>query len=134
MSGLMPKFGRSIFSVAFGKPGWESIEPWKDAQANQLRMNSTSSPRRVLAESGQDWEEVVTERVDDNGLAIDLAMTRCDETKKRFPQFAEDVNWREFLGEKPKLTAVGVGAGSRQRQRKNREQSRTAPEREQAAA
>ena len=103
---LVARGGGSIFRVGFGKPGWASIEPFKDAMAAEKRMQTgQTSPRRILAETGLDWPDVVKERVDDYGLQIETAMKRRQQTREMFPD--EEVDWREFLGQQPKLLPAG---------------------------
>lgn len=99
--------GRSIFDVAFKLPAWESIEPFKDAQALQLRMTTGQiSPRRALAELGLDHTDVINETTEDNQFSIEAAMARCRETIERFPEY--EVNWREFLRNNRALLPAGI--------------------------
>lgn len=93
-------------------PTWPYIEPLKDASADLLRMrNALSSPRRIQAERGRDWEEVAEEIVQDNVYAIRLAKAAATELNAEFPD--EPVHWREVLSlPTPDGVTVAVGGGS----------------------
>jgi lambda family phage portal protein len=78
-------------------PGWPYIEPFKDAQADNLRIEKhCTSRRRVLAERGQEWEEIAPEIAQDNGLLIRHAIEESNLINADFPDAG--VTWREILG------------------------------------
>lgn len=103
----------------WSRPSWPYVEPLKDAQADSHRLeNGLVSPRRLFAERGHDFNEHVTETVDDLSFAISRAKKRCLEINKKFPD-DDPVHWRELLylpmpqGVKTTIKAdSGAGFGS----------------------
>ncbi len=93
----MQKAGKiDLFRHAFNPPSWPYIEPFKDAQTDALRLaKCLISPRRLHAESGREWTEIVDETVEDNGYAISAALTKAAEINKAFPD--ANVQWRDVL-------------------------------------
>lgn len=76
-------------------PGWPYIEPMKDAQAAALQLKTMqTSPRRMQAQLGRKWADVVRESVEDNKLAIQQAIAAMQDTKKAT---GVDVPWQMFL-------------------------------------
>lgn len=53
--------------------GWQWVDPVKEAQATEieLRMNSTTL-RAVCAQKGEDWEEVLRQRIREEALEMEL--------------------------------------------------------------
>jgi hypothetical protein len=87
----------NIFNHRWNKPGWRYIEPLKDASADLLRVrNALTSPRRLHAERGDDWEEVAREIVEDNAHAITIAKTAALKMNAAFPS-DDPVHWRELI-------------------------------------
>lgn len=75
--------------------GWAYIDPQRDAQADKLRMeNMLVSPRDLATERGYDFDEIVTETVEDNEKAI----ARAQEAAERLSTDDSPVSWREVLG------------------------------------
>lgn len=91
------KSGIAIFNHVWNLPTWNYIEPVADAQgdAEQLK-NALTSPRRLHAARGKDWEEVSEEIVADNSYAIDNAMAKAAEMNAKFPQ-GPAVLWRDLI-------------------------------------
>lgn len=89
---------RDLFNHKWNTPSWAYIEPMKDAQADALRLqNGLVSPRRLFAERGSaSWEDVATESVEDNAIAIQKAKKRAATINKRFPDDVP-VHWRELI-------------------------------------
>ena len=82
---------------AFHTPTWRYIEPYKDAQADALRLESgLSSPRRVHAERGIDWDDLCVEIVDDHFKAIQYAKQRAIELNSGTDD-GSPVTWRDLL-------------------------------------
>ena len=78
-------------------PSWAYIDLLKDAQGNALRLKTNqTSPRRLLAETiGADWEDIVSETVEDNSLAIQAAIKEANKINDKFPD--ANVNYRELI-------------------------------------
>jgi len=91
------KVGERIFQHNWNLPTWSYIEPVADAEgdATQLR-NALTSPRRLHAARGKDWEEIVDESVDDNAYAIEKAAKQAAAINAAFPN-APAVNWRDLI-------------------------------------
>src|SRR5690606_5927085 len=63
--------GLDIFAHAWTAPRWPYIEPYKDAQADVLRVEKRhTSPRRLLAEHSLDIDEIRAEIIADNEALI----------------------------------------------------------------
>jgi len=68
-----------------------------DAQGDALRIqNALTSPRRLHAEGGRDWEEVADEIVQDMSYAVELAKQRAAVINTRYKDGAP-VHWRELI-------------------------------------
>lgn len=95
---IADRIGMKIFGHRWNAKTHGYIEPLKDATANRLRQESLqTSPRRLHAELGQDWFEVVDEIVDDNAYAIRKAVKKCEELRKEFPDQLGNLQWRELM-------------------------------------
>lgn len=76
-------------------PGWPYIEPVKDTTSDLIQVrNGMISQRRMQAKLGRDWDDVSTEIVDDNGMAITKAIVKAQDIQK---ETGEQVHWREVL-------------------------------------
>lgn len=86
-----------IFNHNWNLPTWSYIEPVADAlgDAEQLK-NALTSPRRLHAARGKDWEEVSEEIVNDNIFAIDLAAKRAAEFNAENPA-SPQLTWRDLI-------------------------------------
>lgn len=107
--------GVDIFGHKWNRPEWPYIQPLDDASTDLLRQrNVLSSPRRIQAERGRDWEEIALETIEDNAFAIVAAKKKAAQINKRFPE--DPVHWRELVslptpdGVTVKVAAMG-GAG-----------------------
>lgn len=81
-------------------PGWEYLEPNKDRAADVSGLqNAMTSRRRWSAKREGDWSTLYPEIVDDNFVAIDYALTRTAELRKKHAAAIPDLNlhWRELL-------------------------------------
>jgi lambda family phage portal protein len=88
--------GVDIFGHVWNLPTWSYIEPVADAEgdATQLR-NALTSPRRMHAARGKDWETIAEEIIDDNVYAIERAnkaAARINATNPLAP-----VTWRDLI-------------------------------------
>jgi lambda family phage portal protein len=91
------KLGDVIYRHNWNLPTWSYIEPVADAEgdATQLR-NALTSPRRLHAARGKDWEEIAEESVADNAFAISAAAKQADELNAAFPN-SPKVTWRDLI-------------------------------------
>ncbi len=89
--------GDAIFRHNWNLPTWSYIEPVADAQgdAEQLK-NALTSPRRLHAARGKDWEEIADESIEDNAYAIQKAQAQAAKINAAFPS-APQVNWRDLI-------------------------------------
>lgn len=93
---LAAKLGPAIFNHAWTAPRWPYIEPFKDAQADALRIEKRqTSPRRLLAERSLDIDEIRREIVADNKALILACLEARDEILERFPD--AEITWRTLL-------------------------------------
>lgn len=91
------KSGVDIFGHTWNPPNWPYIEPMKDAAADLLRVrNVLTSPRRLHAERGRDWETIADETVQDNAYAIRLAKAEAAAINTEFTD-SNPVHWRELI-------------------------------------
>jgi lambda family phage portal protein len=92
--------GGSILSHEWERPGWPYIEPLKDAKADGLRLDKNlTSPRRLQAQRGANWGEMVGEIVDDNAKLIEAAIERADVINKQHGEGT--VDWHELVNKTP---------------------------------
>lgn len=92
------RIGTKVFGHRWNAKTHGYIEPLKDATANRLRQESLqTSPRRLHAELGQDWFELVGEIVEDNAFAIRTAVAECQKLREEFPDQLGGLQWRELL-------------------------------------
>jgi len=89
--------GLKLFAHKWNAPRWSYIDPVGDAQGDQLRLqNGLTSPRRLHAERGAEWEEVAEEIVADMGFAIVAAKTVANKINSQFDD-GQPVQWRELI-------------------------------------
>jgi len=97
----------AIYKHRWNPPEQPYLDPLKDAQADNERLQGNHiSPRRLHAEYGRDWEEIVEETVADNAYAIREAKAVAAEINAESPD--APVNWRDLLN----LQVSGTGAKS----------------------
>ena len=86
----------SIFRHTWSAPRWPYIQPLQDAQADAMRIaKRLTSPRRLHAERGQDYDEILAETVQDNQAAITAALRARDVIASEYPD--QDIDWHELL-------------------------------------
>lgn len=91
----MSKLGDRIFRHSWNHPHWPYVQPLHDAQAAAIRLETLqTSPRRLHAENGQDYDDVVRETVEDNRRAIRLALKAAKQLKDKF---GVEIDWRDLL-------------------------------------
>lgn len=89
--------GINVFAHKWHPPTWPYIEPLKDAGADLLRVrNGLISPRRLHAERGREWQEIASEIVADNSMAIQLAIEAAERINAIAPE-GQRVHWREII-------------------------------------
>jgi lambda family phage portal protein len=91
------KLGDAFYRHNWNLPTWSYIEPVADAEgdATQLR-NALTSPRRLHAARGKDWEEIAEESIADNGFAIEAATKQAEKINAAFPNSLA-VTWRDLI-------------------------------------
>lgn len=112
MLAAMNRLGPKFFAHEWNTPRWPYIQPLQDAQADELRQRKLlTSPRRMHAERSQDWQDVITETVADNQLAIVAAIETAKAIEKKY---GVRIHWREvlFLTDVEMLKTIGGGAPS----------------------
>jgi lambda family phage portal protein len=117
--------GIDLFKHVWHPPKWPYIEPIKDATAGVIRLkNGLTSPRRLHAEQGDEWEAIAAETVDDNDFAIRRAIEAATEINAEFngrPGF-QPVHWRELLSlPAPDGVTLSIGTGTNDQPRENRD-------------
>jgi lambda family phage portal protein len=89
--------GVNIFKHEWNVPEWRYINPLQDAQADAVQLqNCLTSPRRLHAGRGLDWELIAEETVKDNVYAITVAKKAAQKLNLQFPDDPK-VHWRELL-------------------------------------
>jgi len=86
-----------IYAHNWNLPTWSYIEPVADAEgdAKQLR-NALTSPRRMHAARGKDWETIAEEIIDDNRYAIERAQEQAEQINAAFPG-GPMLTWRDLI-------------------------------------
>ncbi len=88
--------GEQIFRHKWNPPRWPYIQPMDDAAAGILRVrNFQTSQRRLAAENGANWWELVDENLEDNAGVIDQAIKRANALRAKYPD--ENITWRDLL-------------------------------------
>lgn len=78
--------GVDVFRHGWVFPSWPYVEPLKDATANLVDLaNGMTSPRRVQAKSGRDWDVVHREGTDDRFDSIVYGKQRAQEINRLYP-------------------------------------------------
>ncbi len=78
-------------------PTWSYIEPVADAEGDATQLKyALTSPRRMHAARGKDWEEVSDEIVEDNGYAISNAMKAAVKINSDNPT-QSPISWRDLM-------------------------------------
>lgn len=94
------RVGGAIWNHRWNYPQWPYVEPLKDAQADALKIEKNlTSPRRLHAERGRDYDEVLEEIVEDRARLIRAAIDAADGINGDYPEAG--VTWREIAGAAP---------------------------------
>jgi capsid protein len=88
---------RNIFAHEWNVPEWRYINPREDAEADATQLrNCLTSPRRLHAGRGLDWEQIAEETIADNVYAITKAKLAAQKLNLQFPN-DPPVHWRELI-------------------------------------
>lgn len=97
---LAAKANRStinIFGHNWNPPTWPYIEPFKDAQADALKLEKNlTSPRRLQNDRGRDWDKVHKEIVVDRSKLVVAAIEATEEINTKYP--SAKLDWRTLAG------------------------------------
>lgn len=89
--------GLNLSAHKWNAPTWQYIDPVGDAQGDMLRLqNALTSPRRLHAERGRDWEDVAGEIVDDYAHAISLAKAKAQTINSTYDD-GQPVHWQQLM-------------------------------------
>jgi len=95
LRGRYQVLGEKLFRHTWNAPRWPYIQPLQDAQADELRLAARLiSPRRLHAERGQDYDDVLNETVADNAAAIRKAIEAAQAIAA---ETRVEVDWHELL-------------------------------------
>ena len=84
-----------FFAHQWNPPTWPYIEPTKDAQSDELRLKANLiSDRRLQAERGRDYEDLLEEIVADRAKLARRAMVEAQAINGEFPE--AKIGWREL--------------------------------------
>jgi lambda family phage portal protein len=106
---VVPKSAKDPFRHRWTAPKWPYIEPEKDRKARRLAEKfGQTSPRRAAAECGENYWDVLKERIADNKDKIVAAKTAAQEINEQFDD-GNPVTWRDVLDpEEPAGKAGGL--------------------------
>jgi lambda family phage portal protein len=66
-------------AVSPQNPGWSWVDPYKDGQASELKIkNALSTHRREAAAQGIDWDENLSELIDEERRLLELDRVRAE--------------------------------------------------------
>lgn len=86
--------GAKFFAHNWNPPGWPYIQPLQDSADELLqKRNGLTSPRRIMARRGNDYEIIRGEIIEDNAAMIRDAYKKAQELNELFPGL--NVTWRE---------------------------------------
>lgn len=110
---LVRRTGADPYSVKWQLPRWPYIEPLKDALADAMRIEKNlSSPRRVAADRGEDYDELVEEIVADQGALFREALEEAKAINAEFPEAR--VDWRELINRQTTQSVAAVATAEQQ--------------------
>jgi lambda family phage portal protein len=127
--------GVNPFRVKWQRPSWEYIEPMKDTTADIAKMRGLiSSPRRIHARRGDDFDEVIVEVVKDNGNAIRKALTEAAAINQEFNLPPDrEITWEKVLF-LTNHSGVDIQLGTASSDQQDEQQPQNEPEEEPAHA
>lgn len=91
------KLGDAIYRHNWNLPTWSYIEPVADADGDTKQLQSAlTSPRRLHAARGKDWETISEEIIADNSYAIIAAQKQADKINQAFSG-GPQLTWRDLI-------------------------------------
>ena len=109
----VPSSIKNPFAHAWGLPSWPYIDPQKEIQANGLAIGfGLTSRKRILAETGEDWDEVADELeqeqkdIESKNLAITVGLPGAKQAGKPVGEVEEAGDAGEVEREQEKKDAV----------------------------
>lgn len=89
------RLGPKAFRHHWNRPSWPYINPREDAAADLVRVkNGLTSYTRIHHENGDEWGDLSTEIVADNGMLIRKAKAEAMAINKEFDD-GDPVTWRD---------------------------------------
>ena len=89
--------GIKIDGHKWNLPTWSYIEPVADAEGDLKQLQGAlTSPRRMHAARGKDWETICEEIIEDNVYAIERAQAQADKINAKFPA-GPMLTWRDLI-------------------------------------
>ena len=89
--------GIDMFGHVWHPPTWSYIEPVADAEGDTAQLrNALTSPRRMHAARGRDWETIAEEIIDDNAYAITKAQMKAETVNAEYPT-SPPLTWRDLI-------------------------------------
>ncbi len=96
MARAYARLGEHYFDCTWRHPRSPYLEPVADRAARILgTRNLLNSPRQSAAEDSADWQEIVTETVEDNSFALRAALKEALRINLRYPN--SGVTWKDVL-------------------------------------
>jgi len=118
---LVRRTGADPFSVKWPLPRWRYIDPLKDALGDAMRLEKClSSPRRVAAERGEEWKEIVLEIGEDEKLLWATMALAARELNQEFPELKIDA--REMIHRQTTQSVAAVAMTEQQNAQTNETQ------------
>jgi capsid protein len=98
LAAMLENSPATYMSHRWNPPTFPYIEPMTDVGADLLQQrNALSSPRRLHAARGRDWDELSSEIVDDNAMAIEKAIVKAADLNTRYKEQNVNIHWRELI-------------------------------------
>lgn len=86
--------GVDIFAREWVYPTWTSTEPLKDSSDRLLRYaNNMASLRRIMAETGIDYDRELTDVIEDRVKLIERSIEAAEGINKRYPNNPQPITW-----------------------------------------
>jgi len=91
---IAERLGRQFYEAKWNAPRWPYIQPLQDAQADDYRVSKRlTSPRRVAAERGADYWEIVQETVEDRAYEFGLAIEASRRLELEYGEFIDPMRF-----------------------------------------
>lgn len=107
---LAQRKGVNPYAHSWRFPAWPYIDPFKDANANDLRLRGgQASLSGIAAEGGHKWPQIAGEMIFDTSTVIRNALTIAREINREFPENPDPIRWRDLVN-------IPTGAGNQVKQ------------------